>query len=57
MNWQVLLAIITGAAQALVTIVVLRQDMRWIKAQVRGLSARVDLLEGRKAPLPSTIGD
>ncbi len=56
-NTPVLLAIASGAVQALLTIIVLKVDMRWLKAQFRQLAARVDLLEGRKAPLPSNLGD
>jgi hypothetical protein len=51
------LAIVTGAVQGLVILIVLKVDMRWLKGAVRHLTARVDLLEGRKAPLPSTIGE
>lgn len=57
MNTPLFLAIVSGVVQALVTVVVLKVDARWIKAQLRQHSARLDLLEGRKAPLPSTIGD
>jgi hypothetical protein len=57
MNTPLVLAIVSGVLQTLLTVLILKVDMRYVKAQLRQLSARVDLLEGRKAPLPSTIGD
>lgn len=57
MSDPVLLAIVSGLVQSVVTITVLKVDSRWLKAQVRQVIARVDLLEGRKAPLPSNLGD